>query len=418
MSDSEEDEILWHPKVTPYRLMVLSTTIGLGTAKAISAQKGSAQYVSTTFEWIGGTFFLILFVVNPYDSGAPSPRYLSWLFEPDCMDVIWFLLAKLSIPCPDYQSQELIPDPYSNHLPITTYRVLVCSSVTAFGIAKAAFGYLGLSTAATWTDWMLGVVATSIFYCLSLYESSSEDLCPSFFSEDRRQNVYSRVPAVSIGTLYTAGIALAVMWTISWKRFVGQAWRDSTFAYTEPDTYHPIIGKAFNMALKYFLFEMMMLCIAVGVICILLLLRLLAISLLSRAGIFYAARGRISGILLPLFSEHDPFFSPDFPSNRYIRRLKTFVHFCVHIAVHVCIFTGCLTISFLVTGVIAFVLDTLQNVDNLFFLAILTFLGMYVGVIVFVIWICDFLLLISMIMPLYFYLDDDPTQFHSSLIFS
>ncbi|KDR69699.1 hypothetical protein GALMADRAFT_918668 [Galerina marginata CBS 339.88] len=42
-----------------------------------------------------------------------------------------------------------------------------------------------------WTDWMLGVVATSKFYCLGLYESSSENLWPSFFSEDRRRGVYS-----------------------------------------------------------------------------------------------------------------------------------------------------------------------------------------------------------------------------------
>ncbi|KDR69707.1 hypothetical protein GALMADRAFT_215064 [Galerina marginata CBS 339.88] len=170
----------------------------LGTAKAVSAQKGSAQYVSTTFEWIGGTvIFLILFIVSPYDSGAPSPRYLSWLFEPDCMDVIRFFLASFSIPCPDYQSQELIPNP-----------------------------------------------ELKSFYCLGLYESSSVNLWPSFFSEDRRRGVYS----FSVSTLYTAGIALSVIWSIYWTRFLGHAWQNLAFAYTEPDVDHPFIDKAYNMA--------------------------------------------------------------------------------------------------------------------------------------------------------------------------
>ncbi|KDR69684.1 hypothetical protein GALMADRAFT_145397 [Galerina marginata CBS 339.88] len=308
------DEILWHPKMTPYRLLVFLTTIGFGTAKAL---EGRAQYVSTTLEWIGGTVvFLILFVLSPYDSGAPSPRCLAWLFEPDCMDVIWFLLANFSVPCPNYQSEERTPDPGSNHLRITTYRVLVCSSVITFGISKATFGYLGFSTAATWIDWMLGVVATSIFYCLGLYESSSRNLWPAFFSMDRRQSVYS----LSVGMLYTAGIGLSVMWTIYWKRFVGHAWRDPTFAYSEPDMNHPFIGKAYNVTLRYFLLEMMVLCIAVGISCVLLLVRLLAISLLSRAGILHAARGWIFGTLLQLFSEDDSFFSLGFLPNRYVRR--------------------------------------------------------------------------------------------------
>ncbi|KDR71927.1 hypothetical protein GALMADRAFT_253721 [Galerina marginata CBS 339.88] len=415
MDDFEDDEILWHPKVTPYRLIVLSTTIGLGTAKAILAQEGSAQYVSTTFEWIGGTvIFLILFMINPYDSGAPSPRYLSWLFEPDCMDVIWFLLAHLSIQCPNYESEERIPDPDSDHLPITIYRVLVCSLVVAFGISKAAFGYLGSSTAVTWIDWMLGVVATSIFYCLGLYESSTENIWPSFFSYDRRQNIYS----FGVGTLSAAGIALSVMWTLYWKRFVGHAWRDPKFAYIEPGFDHPTIDKAFNKVLICFLLEMMILFIAVGAISVLSLLRLLAISLLSKAGIFHAGSRQISRPLLPLLSGDDPFPSPDFPPDGFIGRVKTFVLLCVHIALYACFLTGWLLITFIVTGLMVSVPDFFRHADNLVSRFIFFFMAIQITFITIVAWFSNLLILMLMIRPLFLYRDGDSTQLRSSLIIS
>ena len=41
----------WHPKITPYRLLVLTTTIGLGSAKAIATFRNKS-YVSTTIEWV------------------------------------------------------------------------------------------------------------------------------------------------------------------------------------------------------------------------------------------------------------------------------------------------------------------------------------------------------------------------------
>jgi hypothetical protein len=41
----------WFPKLTPYRLLIISTTIGLGTAKAYATAKG-LSYVATSIEWI------------------------------------------------------------------------------------------------------------------------------------------------------------------------------------------------------------------------------------------------------------------------------------------------------------------------------------------------------------------------------
>jgi len=43
----------WHPGITPYRLLVISTTISLGSAKAVATFYGKS-YVSTTIEWIAG----------------------------------------------------------------------------------------------------------------------------------------------------------------------------------------------------------------------------------------------------------------------------------------------------------------------------------------------------------------------------
>jgi len=45
----------WHPKLTPYRLLVLLTTVtvGLGTAKAYSVSRQSVS-VATSIEWISG----------------------------------------------------------------------------------------------------------------------------------------------------------------------------------------------------------------------------------------------------------------------------------------------------------------------------------------------------------------------------
>lgn len=49
----------WHPKLTPYRLLALGTTVAVGTAKAVAAQKGD-NGASTTLEWISG---VVIFLV-------------------------------------------------------------------------------------------------------------------------------------------------------------------------------------------------------------------------------------------------------------------------------------------------------------------------------------------------------------------
>jgi len=50
----------WHPKLTPYRLTVITTTIGLGTFKSIAASSPIEPSSSVTAEWILGVVLFLL----------------------------------------------------------------------------------------------------------------------------------------------------------------------------------------------------------------------------------------------------------------------------------------------------------------------------------------------------------------------
>ncbi|KAF8972518.1 hypothetical protein BDZ97DRAFT_1781409 [Flammula alnicola] len=183
----------WHPRLTPYRLMILLTTICIGTAKAVATQRGSMD-VPITLDWVSGVVvFLVFFLTGPYESRKDIPRYLAWMFELDCMDAIWWLLdAALSIPRPRYMTEERPTEAIETDSTIfTTYRLLTSATVTLFGMTKAGLSYWGLSTGANWVDWLLGVVATSILYILGLYENNSLGKWASFFMTDRSQMVYA-----------------------------------------------------------------------------------------------------------------------------------------------------------------------------------------------------------------------------------
>ncbi|KDR84522.1 hypothetical protein GALMADRAFT_133798 [Galerina marginata CBS 339.88] len=154
----------WHPKITPYRLLTLTTTVGFGTWKTVSTQEGSTT-TSTTIEWVTGTLLALLFFsVSSYDSREDAPWILQWLFKPDCMNFVWNILDWLSIPRPHYVSDEkyISPEDRSDHPPITMYRFLVSVVVASFGLSKAVIGFHGGSTAMTWADWGLGVPITTL----------------------------------------------------------------------------------------------------------------------------------------------------------------------------------------------------------------------------------------------------------------
>jgi len=49
----------WHPKISPYRLIVCSIPLGIGTVKAVLSQKGSVT-TPITLEWISGVVIFLM----------------------------------------------------------------------------------------------------------------------------------------------------------------------------------------------------------------------------------------------------------------------------------------------------------------------------------------------------------------------
>ncbi|KDR67394.1 hypothetical protein GALMADRAFT_232064 [Galerina marginata CBS 339.88] len=75
----------WHPKLTPYRVAIISTTLCLGTAKAVLTQQGRS-FAPITLEWIMSVVLMLVFQISSdYDSGGRAPSFLSWFFTFDCI---------------------------------------------------------------------------------------------------------------------------------------------------------------------------------------------------------------------------------------------------------------------------------------------------------------------------------------------
>jgi len=89
---------------------------------------------------------LSFFLLGWYKTWKDIPKYLSWLFKPDCVDVVWYLVAKLSIQRPEYLSNECDVEFCSRAL-ITLYRILVLTLVLFLGSVKMIW------TDAIWVQW-------------------------------------------------------------------------------------------------------------------------------------------------------------------------------------------------------------------------------------------------------------------------
>ncbi|KIM49827.1 hypothetical protein M413DRAFT_408142 [Hebeloma cylindrosporum] len=77
--ESDESNPRWQPKITLYRLLVISTTISLGSAKAVAVFYGKS-YVSITIEWIAGVAVSIfLYILGLYESNPFN--MMPYLFE-------------------------------------------------------------------------------------------------------------------------------------------------------------------------------------------------------------------------------------------------------------------------------------------------------------------------------------------------
>jgi hypothetical protein len=112
----------------------------------------------------GSTLILCsLFLLGSYETRRDSdtPKHLLRLLKPDCVDLVWYLGAKLSIQRPEYLSNErdLEFDPGAF---ITSYRILVSVAVGFLGSLKTIFAYSSFFTDAIWVEWLLaGIVSSS-----------------------------------------------------------------------------------------------------------------------------------------------------------------------------------------------------------------------------------------------------------------
>ncbi|KDR80384.1 hypothetical protein GALMADRAFT_242782 [Galerina marginata CBS 339.88] len=205
----EPSSSAWHPRITPYRLVNLLVPICIGTAKAAASQRGSST-VPTTLEWVSGVVvFLVLFHAGSYEAKVHIPLFIAWAFKKDCMGLVWELFRFLSIPPPKYNFEEYI-GPNTGHI-VTSYRLLVSSTVMFFGFIKATLTYSGSSTGATWVEWTLGVVITSVLYFIGLYENNSSGLWPTFFGKNRADAVRSGLKGTSKALIIGTSLVLMAL---------------------------------------------------------------------------------------------------------------------------------------------------------------------------------------------------------------
>ncbi|CAA7263500.1 unnamed protein product [Cyclocybe aegerita] len=263
----------WFPKLTPYRLVVLSTTIGLGTAKAISSYIGY-DTISITLEWISGVvLFLVLHLSGHYDSPSskPASKFLRWIFDIDCLDLLWKVLSLVCVPRPNYLSDELpMPEKselYGYRVQVTYYRLLVSGTIFSFGVGKASLVYLDYPSTANWVDWTLAVVLTSFLYVLGLYEMNSLGRWSWSFVQDRRYLFASG----SSATPYCAGVVACLVWTAFFQYALLTYWNDP--GWGNPPVSGP--AYAFGVSLKLVVGMFIVVCILAGIFAFILLVKLL-----------------------------------------------------------------------------------------------------------------------------------------------
>jgi len=103
-----------------------------------------------------------------YETRRDIPEYLHlWLFEPDCVDVVWYLAAKLSIQRPEYLSNERDVE-FDPGAFVTSYRILVTVAVGFLGSLKTTFAYSSFFADAIWVEWLLAGIVTSLCVNFSL----------------------------------------------------------------------------------------------------------------------------------------------------------------------------------------------------------------------------------------------------------
>ncbi|TFK22028.1 hypothetical protein FA15DRAFT_54082 [Coprinopsis marcescibilis] len=147
----------WHPKLTAARLLVIVSTLGLGTAKAVTSFQHHTV-APIALEWVAGVvIFYLSFIFSKVENReAARPQ---WFFKKDFMDFVWAIGRLSSWRTPRYRSEErpsaLLIKP--RRPPVTGYRILVSICVVSFGMAKAGLSYSGKEAAPTAVEWVFGV---------------------------------------------------------------------------------------------------------------------------------------------------------------------------------------------------------------------------------------------------------------------
>ena len=107
-------------------------------------------------------FLCSLFLLGWYETRRDIPKWLLKLFEPDCVDFVWFLAAKLSIQRPEYLSNESDVELNPPGAFVTSYRILVSTAVAFLGSLKSQISfYSNGSIASIWFEWFFSGLVLS-----------------------------------------------------------------------------------------------------------------------------------------------------------------------------------------------------------------------------------------------------------------
>ncbi|KDR80050.1 hypothetical protein GALMADRAFT_242266 [Galerina marginata CBS 339.88] len=342
-STVEQPPRQWHPKITPYRLTFLLTTIALGTTKAIATYHGQSV-MSTTMEWISGVIVsLIFYFLDYYDSPENEPNYLTWFFTCDCMDGLWGFLSLLSIPHPRYQTalRKIVTRPYEHHPSVTGYRLLVSMIVTTFGTVKMTCAYLGLDSSTNSVDWTLGVLATSLLYIFGLYERNTVDFAPSFFEENYSRILQYGTISVFYFLLYSLGIALCFIWTAFWSQALSNYIKEPfTLTSTADDgqyAFRPtVIDGVHDFSLKIMASAFFMVYIALGIVGLILMLWAVKRAVLPKGGLVPPFLRSARSAVLSALQKHLGLQRKTIPkSNPFLDKALRYGHLTTRICIRI-----------------------------------------------------------------------------------
>ncbi|KAF8159769.1 hypothetical protein B0H34DRAFT_417352 [Crassisporium funariophilum] len=208
-SSSTTQRIPWHPKLTLYRLLIVSLTVGLAIAKSATSYL-NLTFASITLEWILGIVVFLLYVAfshlmkrvqSPSDYfrlhfigsyEVHEPRVLPWFFHDDYLEYLWsFIRTFTRFQPPAYLSDERKVGMIltGKHPPITGYRILVTVMALSFGLLKATLSFVGLNMGATTVECIFGVGIVTCLYWLGLYEAGPPGTFVFLFHVDYAPNI-------------------------------------------------------------------------------------------------------------------------------------------------------------------------------------------------------------------------------------